>query len=386
MEQTGIKMRLRFSKGSDALLLLEVEAMKRIVLIALTVVFLACTLLAGCSSKSAAPNEEGDYYSQAEMAGEAPAYDEDTGKDGTATNESGGAGSSIDYENSILQPDVARKIVYTGNIQAQTTNFDEDYNAILAKLNEFGGYVQSSSVSGTKPEQWQDSGRNAQITLRVPSGKFDEFMKFLGNMGETLSSSVSGQDISLQYFDIETRLETLRTREDRLQVLLEQAATMEDIIELEQALSDVSYEIQSLEMNLRDYDSLIDFSTVTIYLTEVNVIDRVTPGEKTLGERISSGFYSVLNFLADFGEGLLVFLIAGSPILIPLGLIIWLIIWLVRRSKRNRVQKAVEYAGGPVAGAAYYDPKTGRPVHDPRGTMPNTAPKEEKQNDYPKEK
>jgi hypothetical protein len=361
--------------------------MKKGLLIVLAAALLASLIFAGCASKSMEDRTEAsaDYYAQGEVA-EAPANDGDGSKEGVQSGDSGGAGSSIDYENSILQPDVKRKIVYNGNIQAQTTKFDEDHNKILAKLTEFGGYVQSSSVSGTRPEQWQDTGRTAQMTLRVPSAKFDEFMKFLGEMGETISSSVSGQDISLQYFDIQTRLETLRTREDRLQELLKQAATMEDIIELEQALSNVSYEIQSLEMNLRDYDSLIDFSTVTIYLTEVNVIDKVTPGKKTLGERISSSFYSVLNGLADFGEWLLVFLSGAWMILVPLGVVTWLIVRRVKRNRHKREQRPAGYVNDPRAAGPYYDPRTGYPYYDPKGTMPNTAPKEEKQDDASKEK
>lgn len=326
--------------------------MKKVVFIALSVVVALSMLFAGCASSRSTQESVGDnggYYSEGEYPAEAPAAPEasmEAGKDA-----SGGAGGSIDYDNAILQPGVNRKIIYEGSISAQTTNFDEDSSAILSKLNDFGGYVQSSSVTGTKPEEWQENGRNAQMTLRVPSKKFDEFMKFLGSMGETLSNSVNGQDISLQYFDTETKLETLRTREDRLQELLKQAATMEDIIELEQALADVSYEIQSLEMNLRDYDSLIDFSTVTISLQEVQVVNKVTPSSpKTLGERISSGFYSVLNVLADIGEGLLVFLLAGSPVLVPLALILVLVIILTKRSKRKRVQNATGYLNDPKGG------------------------------------
>ena len=358
--------------------------MKRIGFIALAVAMMAVMLLSGCaSSEDRADTVE--YYSEAEY-GQAPAYDDEGSNkaEETLDGESGGAGDTIDYDNSVLQPGVNRKIVYYGTVSAQTTNYEEDYNAILAKVEALGGYVQNVSSSGTKPEDWQDSGRYAEMTLRVPSEYFSEFMNYLGSLGETLSTSMRGDDISLQYYNTTQQLETLRTREERLQELLTQAATMEDIIELEEALSRVSDEIQSLETDLRTYDSLIDFSTVNIYLQEVNVIDKVTPSEKTLGERISSGFYSVLNFLADFGEGLLVFLIAGSPILIPLGLITWLVIWLVRRAKRRRVQKAAEYMNNPGRPTPYYDPKTGRPYYDPT-TIPNVGPKEEGPNGDAKE-
>ena len=168
----------------------------------------------------------------------------------------------------------------------------------------------------------------------------------LKGIGTTVSSSVSGRDISLDYYDTETRLEVLETRQERLMALLEEAATLEDIIELERELADVDYEISIYEGTLRDYDSLIDYSTITITLEEVNEITEVaTSDDQTIGERISSGFYSVLSVLAEFGEGLLVFIIAGSPALIILAAIILLIVWLVKRSNRKHLKKQAENRG-----------------------------------------
>lgn len=372
--------------------------MKKWWLAVLSAVLVIAMLLSGCAAGSSTGMDESKG---GEVAG-APAYDEgktyeaaasaeagyDQAAEEAAEPQSGGAGDTADFEKSLLEPGVNRKIVYYGEISTQTENYSKDYGAILSKLSEMKGYVQNLSVSGTEPEEWQDTGRTAQMTLRVPSNKFDEFMGFLGGLGETINTSVNGDDISLQYFDTETRLKTLRTREGRLQALLEKAATMEDIIELEQALADVSYEIQSLEMNLRDYDSLIDYSTVTITLQEVQVISEVKPSSpKTLGERISSGFYSVLNVLADIGEGLLVFLIGGIPVWIVLAIIIVPTIILVKRSKKKRAkeaaQKAEERAKAAQASGVWYDPRTGFAYYN--GTAPDAAPKEEKQNDSKKD-
>ena len=323
--------------------------MKRILLVVLTAL-VALSLLVGCS----APKSEssGDYYSEGEVAGappmeapaateapaaEEPAYDEGSG-DGVAEEPAApqeGAGSGVDYDSSVLQPSVDRKIIFYGNIEARTKNYDKDLQTILSKLDEYGGYQQDASESGAKPEDWQDTGRTAMMTLRLPSKHFDAFMNVLKGLGETVSTSVRGEDVSVQYFDTETRLKTLRIRETRLQELLKEAKGLEDIIELERELANVSYEIQSLESTLRDYDSLIDFSTVTVYLYEVNEVQSVEPSEESLGNRISTAFYSVLNALSDFGEGLLIFLVGGAPILLPLAIIAVIVIVLVKRHNRK---------------------------------------------------
>jgi hypothetical protein len=142
--------------------------------------------------------------------------------------------------------------------------------------------------------------------------------------------------VSEAYYDTETRLDTLRVQETRLKELLKQAATLEDIIQIERALEETSYQIQQLQIQLRDYDSLIDFSTVTVYLYEVNEMQSVNPTDEPLGERISAAFYAVLNALARFGEALVIFFIGGSPIIVPLVIVgVVLLVVFSRRKKKK---------------------------------------------------
>ncbi len=318
--------------------------MKKILLV-VTAALVVLLVLTGCAAgmnNSSSYSGGKEYYGEA-AAPEAPAMEAPTAAeeyydDGYAEPQEAGesAGSGINYDSSILEPGVNRKIIYDGTIEARTKNYDEDLKTILTKLKELGGYQQDASESGTRPQSWQDTGRTAYMTLRVPNKNFDVFMNVLKGLGETVSTSVRGTDISTQYFDIETRLKTLRIREERLQELLKEAKGLEDIIELERELANVSYEIQINQTQLRDYDSLVDFSTVTVYLQEVNEVTSVTPSKQSLGERITSGFYAVVNALADFGEGLLIFLVAGSPILVPLAVGGVIAIVLVKRRKRRK--------------------------------------------------
>jgi hypothetical protein len=318
--------------------------MKKLLLVVLAS-FMLLALFAGCAAAMPQEDSNGNYYSQGEVA-EAPAAEPgyDKGDYDVAPQESAvpaeGSGSSYNYDNSILQPGVDRKIIYEGTIEARTKKYDEDLNTILNKLRELGGYQENASTTGTPPKDWQDQGRTATLTLRVPSEHFDDFMNVLKGLGETVSTSVNGRDVSEAYFDTETRLSTLRIQESRLQDLLKQAATLEDIIEIEKQLEETTYQIESLQSQLRGYDSLIDFSTVTVYLTEVNDLQSVKPTDEPLGDRISSAFYAVLNALAKFGEGLLIFFIGGSPIIVPLVLVgVILLIIFGRKRKKRAAQK-----------------------------------------------
>lgn len=98
------------------------------------------------------------------------------------------------------------------------------------------------------------------------------------------------------YSDIELRLQTQRTKQERLLALLEKAATMEDIISLENALSETEYQIEQYTSDLKRYDSLIDFATIELRLTEVP--DQRRPGEVApLGARVALCFWRGSAFL-----------------------------------------------------------------------------------------
>jgi hypothetical protein len=314
--------------------------MKRIYAV-VALVLIAAMIFTGCSSAAPTKNESYDT-GKAETPAEAPAAEmpvpapQEGITDSDVLGSDGKTGADTS-ELSILEPGVNRKVIYNGTIEANTKEFDKDYENIMNQLRTVGGYLQSSNIYGSKPEDWQDEGRQAQLVLRVPNDKFDEFITMLKGLGQNLTTSTSGEDISLQYYDTETKLGTLRNRQSRLEEMLKNPAyTLDSIIQLEKELADVTYEIQMLETNLRTYDSLIDFSTINITLHEVMEIKAITPAKEDLGTRMSSGLFSVLNALADFGEGLLVFFVSGSPVIVPLAAVIVLIIMLVRRSHKKR--------------------------------------------------
>ena len=68
--------------------------------------------------------------------------------------------------------------------------------------------------------------------------------------------------MTLQYVDLESHKKALTTEQDRLIELMEQAETVEDIITIEGRLSEVRYQLESMESQLRTYDNKIDYSTV----------------------------------------------------------------------------------------------------------------------------
>ena len=147
------------------------------------------------------------------------------------------------------------------------------------------------------------------------------------------SRSENVQDVTLTYVDLQSHRDALRTEQERLLQLLEQAESVEDIITIEQRLSDVRYQLESMESQLRSYDNRVDYSTVYLYIDEVEVYTPVE--EETVWERISTGF---VDSLKNIGEGLkeaAIWFVIHIPYLVIWAIVIVIIILILKKIKKR---------------------------------------------------
>jgi hypothetical protein len=146
----------------------------------------------------------------------------------------------------------------------------------------------------------QYANRSAYYVVRIPREHFTAFRDSTGTIGHVSSLNENNQDVGEIYYDTEARLATLTTKRDRLLALLEKAEIMEDIIALESALADVQYQIDNHTGSLRKYDSLINYSTFTVNIQEVEEIVEQPTVTQTFGEKLLSNLQSgVRSFVRD---------------------------------------------------------------------------------------
>lgn len=186
----------------------------------------------------------------------------------------------------------------------------------------------------------QGSYRSLCCTVRVPSEKFRLFLDEAGTVGHVTYRSEYTEDVGEAYYDSEARLATQRTKLERLQKLLEEAAGLEDIILLEQALSETELQIEYLTGSLRRYDSLVGYSTVNLQLREVYRLSTDEETPMTFGERLGSAFSTGLQRGRDNLEELVIGLAANWMTLLLLAAVIAGGVLGLRRLGRRR-RKAV---------------------------------------------
>lgn len=244
---------------------------------------------------------------------------------------------TINNGNSNTAIENNQKIIKRASATIETTNFDESIEKINNEIIKLGGYLESSNTDGSSITN-RNRNRRSDITIRIPSENFDIFMNGLHNIGYVPYQDLSTENVTSQYMDTEARVKSLKVQEERLLELLKQGKELKDILEIESQLSDVRYKIESYTGNLKHWDDLVNYSTVTLYVQEVDEILIEVTKPKTLGEKMIVGFEKSVKNIIDFSKAIIIFIVSGIPyiiILIPAILIIRYIIKKRNISKNN---------------------------------------------------
>lgn len=273
-------------------------------------------LLAGCS----APNSDAGGRDYAQENAQASLS-------GSASGDSGSTDVLAD-----------RKLIRRIYMDAETEDLDTLLSYVNQRIAELGGYIESRNIQNGSSYANQRY-RYAKLVIRIPAESLDSFVQKVGEESNIVSTTEESDDVTLQYVATESRLNVLRTEEERLLQFLSEVTSVSEMLEIEKRLTDVQSEIESITSQLNTYDNLVDYGTITLDITEVEVFTVVEEEEPTMWEEISQGFAGNISDLLDFGRALLVFLLASSPYLILIAMIITALILLLRRHERRQKRK-----------------------------------------------
>lgn len=235
---------------------------------------------------------------------------------------------------SLYDEDIAAetddKVIKTGSLSLVVDHTDETAIAIqeLAKVQD--GYTSSSSVY-----EHDDGTKSGYVTIRVPADLFDETLEELKNMALVVErETVSSEDVTERYIDLAARLKNAQAQEARYVEILEVAISVEEILQIEQALGTVRAYIESLTGQLQYLDSQTDLSTINITLSEEPV---VTIGGKEFrpGTTVKQAGQAVVAVAQWLVEAVIWVVILGIGVALPLLLVSWLIMKGVNRMRRK---------------------------------------------------
>ena len=250
----------------------------------------------------------------------------------------------------------SEKLVYTCNVTMETTEFDKTLAAIKAAIKELGGFIQSESASDSAGNWYYSDYKKTygtlveEITVRIPSENYEQFLNGLNDSGKITNKDQSVENITKTYYDTATTIKSLETQEERLLKMMKEAETIEDMLAIEDRLSEVQNELSIYKSRLSQMDTDVDYSTVCLYIKEVL---EYTPDDgpvytSTFADRLKNTLSNTWEDFKEFLENALFFLIQSFPVLLILGLVNWLVFSLIVKSirkKRAKKAAAIEVAG-----------------------------------------
>ncbi len=317
-------------------------------------------VLSGCGSSK---SSEGSYRNfaggePAAVAESAEAYSDDYAYDSyedydgyeaemvteEATAPDSGSTAQVnedDVKESAESEGSKRMLIKTVHMEVESEDIDNMVKNVEKRVDELGGYVENMSVNNQKYSNSET--KTADITARVPVEKLDQFVNEVEGQTNVLSRSSNAEDVTLRYVDMQARMDSLQTEYDRISELLKEADNLDNIIELENRLTDIRYEMQSYGSQMKAMKNQATYSTIYLNVRQVIEYTPVVEKEKTRLERMSEGFIQnckkVGNGVLDFFVGLVVAL----PVLLIWAVVIAIIVifikFLVRKSREKHPRK-----------------------------------------------
>ena len=199
--------------------------------------------------------------------------------------------------------------------------------------------MEYENLYGTAPEGGYDRGRYSSMVMRVPVDKYDSFVDDLTQIGTIDSMEVHTEDYSDSYYDTESRIELLEERKERLLKHLDEATKMEDIITLEDEISDVIYQLDELKGQQRNMDNMVEYATVSLDINEYQLADDAEIKDDFMLDP-GNAFNTTLKGMGDFFRVFGVMLAAAAPILILIAVVIVVVLVIVHVVRKANAKKA----------------------------------------------
>lgn len=277
---------------------------------------------------------DSDVASREKSTGVSPV----TGQTGAAQDSSGFSGPEAESAASgsaASSPSLpsSQRVIKTADytIEVAQGEFDGKYSEIKAVAARYGGYVVSADA-----RSYGEDLMRGTISIRVASSvdNFDRAQNDIDALGNVKSRKISGQDVTEEYVDLQSRLRNYEAQEAQMLALMQRAQTIEEILSVQSRLSEVQSQIEQIKGRITYMESRTDFATITVDLRETK-----DGGAQETGGT-DWGFVESVEYAGWLAVQTFNFVIMAMGIILPLILMASLVYLLIRKLVQwRRVRK-----------------------------------------------
>ena len=276
-------------------------------------------LMAGCGqqemSASYAPNSE-----------EAAAYDFEEAEQMVVVE---GEVAELDIGRNREQQVQQRLIIKTGNMSIEVDDIDIAINDAIGLATGLGGYIVSQEVSG------YEGYRSASLTLGVPVSEFENVMATLRDFGNVQAESATGEDVTEEYVDLNSRMTNLVATQERMRALLEEARNVEETLEVDRELRRIEEEMNIIQGRIKFLADRAAFSTIMIRFSFQAEASIPEPETFNLGRTAQTAIVQLQDTAYEVADASVYFGIVCGPWLLILLLLAWIVRGIMRRRRRG---------------------------------------------------
>ncbi len=244
----------------------------------------------------------------------------------------------VEVERAVIaqpQQTTERIIIRDGHLSLtveDTLAAQQEIEKIVAELADEGAFLVSSNAR----TGYEGKSPFIDTVIRVPAEKFDEVMDRIAALAVKVDErGESAEDVTAEYVDLNTRLESLEAARQRLLEIMKQSATTEELLMAEQQLTQRETEIESIKGQMKYLSESARLSSIAIRLSPYRPSQ---PLDNTWrpAETFRGAVETLLNSLRGFADFLIVFVIAILPWLAVIGLIWWVVARVVRKRRERK--------------------------------------------------
>ena len=359
-------------------------------------VLLGLAALVGVAGCGGAESEVTTTYWRGETASTAAA----TATTWAATDTTAAPGQSNDGDSATYEPRTgaidqalattaleavsSQKVISDAQLEVEVEKgkFQAVFDQAMMIAKRYGGYLLSATAYASGEE---DSLKSGTVAVRVPSGSFTEALSDASKLGTLKSESLSTQDVTEEYVDIEARIRNSEANVEHLFALLDMAKTIDEIVHVRSIITSAQEELETLKGRMRYLEEHTSYSTISVTIYEAGVEEEVVPLVEE--EKESWGFVAALEDALRYLVKVFNGIIRGLGVLIPILVVLAIIGYIAYRvwrasARRKRDEEQARKQFGPDSGwrpstTAGTPNRAGQPVSEGRAAQSGVVPQQE---------
>ena len=234
-----------------------------------------------------------------------------------------------------------RLVIRNANLTLVVTDPAQSVETISQMAREMGGFVVSSNIYQTTYDD-NVQANQASITIRVPAEQLDEALNRIKEDAiEVRRESVSGQDVTQDYTDLQSQLRNLEAAEEELREIMEASTNAEYVLDVFEHLRQVRQEIEITKGRIQFYEQSARMSAVSIELLPDVAARPLQIGRWEPQGTAKAALEALINILKFLADAAIWGLICVLPIAAIFGIPAFFVVRAIRR-RRNIEQDEPE--------------------------------------------